>query len=437
MATLLLIVRWAVALLLVLCVAMMPSVWKDRHSEAPSRSTGPILILMAGVFGSAAYCLITASWTPLLVTLQMGFGLGMIIIGLMVSVIFYRDKRRDAITPFIILSCLLLFTGISLSVVLLRWHWLLMSLAGLVLGVVLAFVARAVNSRNGLRSMQQLAIKTRGIPMTISEAKERLGLGEEIAVMSLLEEERLGRVMNVQELVKFAEAQRSAFKEIESEGINRSDQLTAEFQAEEQEKAALEALMKTDPAATRTIKVHLAEKTEVSGQNGEQLLLPAGEQELCLKVSLKFPPEDDDGFPVIFVEITTATGAKVNRQLLLPELIELTHIQSASYWKSMDHSWRRSFSQNVLLESVECTEDDKEWKEIPIGDEKIAFYSRSGSLHATLSVPSPHDLIWCRIHGLNHMDSEDEDNEFEWKTEEAFCFPLSIETFLKQDNYVE
>lgn len=285
--------------------------------------------------------------------------------------------------------------------------------------------------------MQQLAIKTRGVSLTISEAKERLSLGEEIAIMSLLEEERLGRVMNAQELVEFAEAQRSAFTKIESESANQSAQLTAEFQAEEQEKAALEALMKTDPAAPRTIKVRLTEKTEVLGVNGERILLPAGDQELCLKVSLKFPPEDDDGFPVIFAEITTGTGAKVNRQLFLPELIELSNVQRASHWRSMDPAWQRSFSQNVLLEAVECTEDDKEWKEIPVGDEQISFYSRSGSLRATLAVPAPHDLIWCRIHGLNHMDSEDEDKEFEWKTEEVFCFPLSIETFLKQDNYME
>lgn len=98
MATLLLIVRWVVALLLLLFVVMLPSVWMDRRSLDSSRSTAPILILMAGAFGSAAYSLITASWTPLLVTLQMGFGLGMILLGLVVSFIFYRDKRRDAIT---------------------------------------------------------------------------------------------------------------------------------------------------------------------------------------------------------------------------------------------------------------------------------------------------------------------------------------------------
>jgi hypothetical protein len=437
MDTLLLIARWVGVIFLVICVFVAPSAYLQTRD--PKDSPALVLTLLGYlcvVFAGAAYGLIIVSWTPLLLALRMGFAAVLIVIGILCAISLYR-KRPDKVNLALAGFCVLFFVGIGLGLILLNWRWLLVSAACFLSGIAVLVLVRAGNMKRALKGLQQLAEQTRSIPMTLSEAKERLGLGQEIGILSLVEEGRLGRVMTTQELAAFAAEQRAAFEQIELDGKQISEEYAAPAKAEEQPQEALETEMKAGPAATRSIRINLNEAIQVTGTIGGILSLQAGEHLLRLQMSLQKPPDDEEGYPVVLVEISTETGDKVTRKLFLPDLIDLQNVERAWWWRARELPWQQSFAQHVLLEAVESVEDDKDWKEFPVDDGKIGFYSRSGSLRATLACPPPHDKIWCRIHALEHMAVDESGEPDDWKTESPFCFPLNIETLLSMEEHID
>ena len=437
MDTLILIARWSGAIFLCLCVLVAPSAYlQERNAKDSSAVVLALFAYLCSIFASAAYSLIIASWTPLLLTLRMGLGAALILLGVFFGISLCR--KRPCLSNIALAGFLaLFFAGIGLSLIFLNWRWLAVSAASCFLGIAVLLLSRARNVQRAQKAMQEFAEKTRSIPMTLSEAKERLAMGQEIGFLSLIEEGRLGRAMTTQELAAFAAAQRAAIEQTELDGKRINEEVATQTMVEEQAEEALENEMRTEAAAPRSIKIKLKEAIQVTDPIGGSFSLPSGEHLLSLQMSLQKPPEDDDGYPVVLVAISTEAGDKLTRKLSLPDLVDLQNVERAWWWRAKEPLWQQSFAQHVLLEAVESVQDDKDWKELPIEDGKIAFYSRSGSMRTTLSCPSPYDLVWCRIHALQHMAYDESGEADDWKTEPPFCFPLNIENLLSMEEHID
>ncbi len=428
METVLLTLRWAVALFLFLMAVLFPlEFWKRRERGGQGIAAFALGLALAGIASTLGYGMVMYNWSPLWLAFRGACALVLLAIAAGLMMTGSKDPESSVLRRTLFLCLGGVFVPPAVSIVLLDWRWLLLTPVLALLCGVIMIAGRVLNRKRLIEAVRELGVKTRGEKLTREEAAHRLSQGETVALGAAFEELRRGKAMTPQEVESFAIEQKEAFARLDEQQHEREEQCARAQAAEEAAAEALRQKMQTGAAYARFVIISLESETTLKGADGAQLVLPVGPGKLWLKMVLPLPEEDCDGYPAVQTDLWIEGGPRVRISHRSFDLVDLREVPQASWWRAKDEAWRRSFCESVLLEPTECAEDEKAWIEFPVDEETLSFYSRSGEKTITFACPAPGDAIWCRVHGLTYLEQEEDGD---WVKVEPFCFPIPIERFL-------